>query len=1328
MASPINPASYVPLGAVVLPASENPSPFQSIPAENEFDATSTISTWLPADHPLCSPLSTLISLRVVRVTVAFERILRVYFLPDDVGRTQVPVRSHAYAKKTLNQLLLELDNTHATWSGSRDSIARHYKPPRAGLDSLFFLFNTLPSPHPNSDKVPDTFAADAMLELLEDPTLSGGLKTPLYTYQQRSAAMMIQKEACPQLKLDPRLSILTGPTGKQFYCDWHINEVLSEPRLYSDARGGMLAETMGHGKSLITLALIMATQGHIPRRPEQQAYEEDPVEEATTKSFGCRKLSEMAAAAIARHNIPWKRHFSELARRGDHYDTCTNLLQQRFSHYRTPSDPPEGTSSRAARVLSRKIHIAPVTLMVVPLTLISQWESQIHEHVEPGCLTWLTIDKTPRKFPPAEELVKYDMILMAKNVFESEIIRSEPAYPPVAPADCSVCKTASERADPTTSNSAKPSSSGHCIEHKHWSPLLDIHFLRFVVDEGHDFISAASTQTNATRALKAIRVERKWLVSGTPSQGLIGAELERAVENGIDPLSSSSSPVRDIQLAQRRSDSDLQEREDIRRLGKIVSEFLGLQPWANSGIDKADWAKYVIPSGKTQRKSASVGSILESLVVRHRIEDIDRDIKLPPLTNSVVHLDPSFYDKLSLNLFIMVLTANAITSERADEDYMFHPKNKSSLDALIRNLRHSGFFWSGFSRTDIRQTIKTAQDYLDNPTKSPSALDRETLQKTIEIGHAALGNHGWLAFHRSEQIGFYVDTFPYEAEDNWTLSPKMLQEGNPPRGFQPPMLIGGSNLPHAQKYVDDRLYAANPMDGLAAYADEVWERLRISEEREKSRSESDSPPKKRGTKKSTKVHAKNQPILPPTTIPPSTTKAVPQHSAAKFAENKARTKKPVKAPKQAVGRASGLKSSLKTATPRAPEVPSAWEELSQSELTGTSSAKLSYLMDRCWELHKDEKILIFYEGDDIAYYIAQGLEMLGIPHFIYAAKLDQKLRTSYLHEFNHEDRERVMLMDLKLAAHGLHIAVASRVFFVNPVWNPSIEAQAIKRAHRIGQSKPVIAETLVLRGTLEDQLITRSKEMSSTEHKLARSPLDDNLMADLIRAATFLPIDDNDFKSQFRQFALLKTKQRVFGREVAENLEEAQAQGIPTVAAKPRTYKPTSPSKKRKTVAMFDESPTKKRKSSSSSGAATSPESVRLLYSRGSDGSNVESYTPQDSPTPTMWSNMRVVIPWVDSSTWQLSHDEEDMDDEELDYEEGEEQQTLGFFLPHTNNTRDRILPLQTTDDLMEFDQDVIAGARSRVAEELLDGDAIAYRQLGSFIPPPIRFGRRSRH
>ncbi len=121
-------------------------------------------------------------------------------------------------------------------------------------------------------------------------------------------------------------------------------------------------------------------------------------------------------------------------------------------------------------------------------------------------------------------------------------------------------------------------------------------------------------------------------------------------------------------------------------------------------------------------------------------------------------------------------------------------------------------------------------------------------------------------------------------------------------------------------------------------------------------------------------------------------------------------------------------------------------------------------------------------------------------------------------------------MDIRQASHGLHIAAANRIYIVNPIWQPSVEAQAIKRAHRIGQTKPVYVETLVLRGTLEDRMLKRRKEMSNVELRRAeKSLLDDGTMNRIIKEMGFLKFGEGEERIEGR-VARLRVPQKLFGR------------------------------------------------------------------------------------------------------------------------------------------------------------------------------------------------------
>ena len=59
------------------------------------------------------------------------------------------------------------------------------------------------------------------------------------------------------------------------------------------------------------------------------------------------------------------------------------------------------------------------------------------------------------------------------------------------------------------------------------------------------------------------------------------------------------------------------------------------------------------------------------------------------------------------------MTSNYVTSEREDEDYMFHPRNRGNLTTLINNLGHATFYWVGITKQNVADTLATAARYFE---------------------------------------------------------------------------------------------------------------------------------------------------------------------------------------------------------------------------------------------------------------------------------------------------------------------------------------------------------------------------------------------------------------------------------------------------------------------------------------------------------------------------------------------------------------------------------------------------------------------------------------
>lgn len=200
-----------------------------------------------------------------------------------------------------------------------------------------------------------------------------------------------------------------------------------------------------------------------------------------------------------------------------------------------------------------------------------------------------------------------------------------------------------------------------------------------------------------------------------------------------------------------------------------------------------------------------------------------------------------------------------------------------------------------------------------------------------------------------------------------------------------------------------------------------------------------------------------------------------------------------------------------------------------TKITSTVSAKLSYLLDSIAHYQEQEKMIVFYENENVAWYLSGMLDVLQIQHLIYAKGLTTERRAQYVKTFHQNATFRVLLMDISQAAFGLDMREASRIYFINPVLNLQVEAQAIGRVRRISQQKPVSVETLVLRNSIDEVILERKKHMTQAEHRLAKSILDIRPIYDWIKNARVVGLPDTD-GAKAPQMAALRTPQRLFGR------------------------------------------------------------------------------------------------------------------------------------------------------------------------------------------------------
>jgi SNF2 family DNA or RNA helicase len=139
------------------------------------------------------------------------------------------------------------------------------------------------------------------------------------------------------------------------------------------------------------------------------------------------------------------------------------------------------------------------------------------------------------------------------------------------------------------------------------------------------------------------------------------------------------------------------------------------------------------------------------------------------------------------------------------------------------------------------------------------------------------------------------------------------------------------------------------------------------------------------------------------------------------------------------------------------------------------SAKLELLLTQLKEvIAEGHKALVFSQFTSLLSIVKTSLAAEGIVHeYLDGKTVDRK---TPVERFQSDPACPVFLISLKAGGTGLNLTAADYVFILDPWWNPAVEAQAIGRAHRMGQSNKVFAYRMVARGTVEEKILELQKK------------------------------------------------------------------------------------------------------------------------------------------------------------------------------------------------------------------------------------------------------------
>jgi non-specific serine/threonine protein kinase len=147
-------------------------------------------------------------------------------------------------------------------------------------------------------------------------------------------------------------------------------------------------------------------------------------------------------------------------------------------------------------------------------------------------------------------------------------------------------------------------------------------------------------------------------------------------------------------------------------------------------------------------------------------------------------------------------------------------------------------------------------------------------------------------------------------------------------------------------------------------------------------------------------------------------------------------------------------------------------QLVDDEYKDMASTKFNHLLGLLEDiLAEGHKVLIFSQFVQALKIIKQHCDIEGIDYSYIDGSVTLKDREQAITNFQEKETTGVFLLSLKAGGVALNLTAADYVIIFDPWWNPAVEAQAIDRSHRIGQTRRVMVYRMVMQNTIEEKML-----------------------------------------------------------------------------------------------------------------------------------------------------------------------------------------------------------------------------------------------------------------
>lgn len=175
-------------------------------------------------------------------------------------------------------------------------------------------------------------------------------------------------------------------------------------------------------------------------------------------------------------------------------------------------------------------------------------------------------------------------------------------------------------------------------------------------------------------------------------------------------------------------------------------------------------------------------------------------------------------------------------------------------------------------------------------------------------------------------------------------------------------------------------------------------------------------------------------------------------------------------------------SDLFSASPQSSEADGTGLSSPGTKLSSKASALIKLLI-ASRDQHPATKSVVFSQFRKMLILLEEPLKAAGFKTLRLDGTMNAKRRAQVIEEFRVSGvgGPMVLLASLKASGTGINLAAASRVYLLEPWWNPAVEEQAMDRVHRIGQKEEVKIVRLIAQNSIEERILKlqeRKKELA----------------------------------------------------------------------------------------------------------------------------------------------------------------------------------------------------------------------------------------------------------